>query len=199
MTRSLCSRGANAKTAQKSDWPAARRANLAPADTAAIVLREPAWRRALTRAPNRANGGSARHCGLAPRAYLTNMHTPLQITYRGLPHSEAVDQNIQKRAERLARAHPGITACHVTVELPHQHHQRGNHYRVQVFLAVPGANLVVSRGDTVNPAYEDVHIVIRDVFNAALRRLEERLRRPRAQRGARVAAAIDATPVRWPA
>jgi ribosome-associated translation inhibitor RaiA len=125
------------------------------------------------------------------------MQTPVQITYRNLPHSDAVDESIQKRAVRLARTHTGITACHVTVEQPHQHHQHGNHYRVQIFLAVPGTNLVVSRGDTVNPAYEDIHIVIRDAFNAAQRRLSERAERPRAQRRVRGASAADL--VRGPA
>lgn len=141
----------------------------------------------------------AQYCGPTPRAYFANMHSALQITYRGLPNSEALDENIQKRAQRLARAHPGITACHVTVEQPHQHHQRGNHFRVQILLAVPGAHVVVSRGDTVNPAYEDVYIVIRDAFNAALRQLEERARRPRSQRGARAASALAAELMRRPA
>lgn len=124
------------------------------------------------------------------------MHTSIQITYRGLPHSDALDDNIQKRVGRLERAHPGITACHVTVEVPHQHRQHGNHYRVRLFVALPGANLVVSRGDTDNQAYEDVYIVIRDVFDAALRRLEERPRKPRR---AREGTAVDAEPVRRPA
>jgi ribosome-associated translation inhibitor RaiA len=112
------------------------------------------------------------------------MHTPIQITYRGLPHSDAVDQNIQKRAQHLERIHPRISACHVTVELPHQHRHQGNHFRVQIDLHVPGGSLVVTRGDTVNPAYEDVHAVIRDAFSAALGMLEERHERARAQRRA---------------
>jgi ribosome-associated translation inhibitor RaiA len=127
------------------------------------------------------------------------MRNPVQITYRGLPHSEALDQSIQERALRLERAQPDITACHVTVELPHHHHQRGNHYRVQIFLALPRANLVVSRGDTANPAYEDVHVVIRDAFNAALRRLEERGRRLRDKRDARERKAFDGYALRRPA
>lgn len=116
------------------------------------------------------------------------MTIPIQITYRGLPSSEAIEQNIHNRAARLERSHPGITACHVTVEQPHHHHHQGNHYRVHVDLHVPGGNLSVTRGDTDNHAYEDVYLVIRDAFNAALRRLEERLGRPRAQRRVQAAA-----------
>jgi ribosomal subunit interface protein len=108
-----------------------------------------------------------------------DMQTPIQITYRGLSPSDAIEQNIQKRAARLERFRPGITACHVTVELPHQHHHQGNLYRVHVDLHVPGGGLVVTRGDTANPAYEDAHVVIRDAFDAAERRLEERQQRTR--------------------
>jgi ribosome-associated translation inhibitor RaiA len=110
------------------------------------------------------------------------MRTPTQITYRGLQPSDSIDHNIQRRAEHLASFRPGVSGCHVTVELPHQHHHQGNHYRVQVELSVPGGPLVVTRGDTANPAYEDVHVVIRDAFDAALRRLEERRQKARAQR-----------------
>jgi ribosome-associated translation inhibitor RaiA len=110
------------------------------------------------------------------------MQTPIQITYRGLPHSDAVEQSIQRRALHIERIHPGITACHVTVELPHQDQHQGNHYRVQVDVRVPGGRVAVTRGDTVNPAYENVYAVIRDAFNAARRRLDERHERPLTRR-----------------
>jgi ribosome-associated translation inhibitor RaiA len=119
------------------------------------------------------------------------MPIPIQITYRGLPSSEAIEQNVHKRAARLERFRPGITACHVTIEVPHHHHQRGNHYRVQVELGLPGGPLVVTRGNADNQAYEDVYLVIRDAFSAALRRLEERRGRPLTQRRVREAAPIE--------
>lgn len=108
------------------------------------------------------------------------MRLPLQITYRGLEPSEFIDQNVEKRVERLEHFYPNITSCHVTIELPHQHHQRGNRYRVQVDVAVPGASVVSTQG-AEDPAHEDAYVAIRDAFNAATRQLEDRIRRIRGE------------------
>lgn len=107
------------------------------------------------------------------------MTIPLQVTFRGLDASPAVQENIQKRAQRLERFDPGVRACLVTIEQPHHSHQQGNHFRVQIELVVAGTNIVVTRGSHENPAHEDVYIVIRDAFNAAVRRMQDRVRRPR--------------------
>jgi hypothetical protein len=53
---------------------------------------------------------------------------------------------------------------------------------VHVELSVPGGSLVVTRGNDENRSHEDLHVVVRDAFNASVRRLEDRLRRPRGQR-----------------
>lgn len=91
---------------------------------------------------------------------------------------------VLKHAERLRRFHPGVIDCHVTIELPHQHHHQGNHYRVHVELSVPGGSLTVTRGNGENRSHEDLHVVLREAFQATVRRLEDRLRKPRAQRHA---------------
>jgi ribosome-associated translation inhibitor RaiA len=105
------------------------------------------------------------------------MRTPIQITYRGLSSSPALEENLNRRAQRLQRLHPSITGCHVTIELPHHHHHRGNHYRVQVELALPGGSIIATRGDTPKQGYEDAHVVIRDAFIAVTRQLTERTER----------------------
>ena len=107
------------------------------------------------------------------------MTLPLQITYRGLEPSEFIDSDVQKHAERLERFYPNLTACQVTVELPHQHHHQGNRYRVQVKVTVPGAVIVSAQG-AEDPAHEDAYVVIRDAFVAVTRQLEDRIRRVRA-------------------
>ena len=44
------------------------------------------------------------------------MQTPLQITFRDMPVSGAVETKIRERAETLDRFFPNIVACHVVVE-----------------------------------------------------------------------------------
>lgn len=107
------------------------------------------------------------------------MSIPLQVTFRGIPRSEAVHAQVQKLAERLERFHGQVTRCHVTVELPHARHQHGNRFAVQVDLHVPGGDITVSRDPSADRAHEDLSVTIRDAFSAATRRLEDQARRSR--------------------
>jgi len=62
---------------------------------------------------------------------------PLQITFRGINHSQAVEAAIRQRATRLERFSHQITRCHVIVDMPHQHRHRGNHYAIRIDITTP--------------------------------------------------------------
>ena len=47
------------------------------------------------------------------------MEQQLQITFRGIPHSDAIDAYIRERAAKLETVSTRITGCHVAVEAPH--------------------------------------------------------------------------------
>lgn len=115
-------------------------------------------------------------------AKAVSMQVALHITLRGLSTSEALDAAIRKHAARLDRFHSRVTGCHVTVERPHQHHHKGGVYRVSVDVLIPGGNVIVSHEPGLNHAHEDVYVALRDAFDAAVRRVEDVLRRPRAER-----------------
>lgn len=101
------------------------------------------------------------------------MKIPLQVTFRGFPHSDAVEANIRGKAEKLDHFFPDIMGCHVVVESHHRHHQHGNLYHVSIDLTVPGRELAVTRDPKKHQAHEDVYVAIRDAFDAARRRLED--------------------------
>lgn len=109
------------------------------------------------------------------------MELPLQITFREMPPSPAVEANIREKAARLDRFSEHIMACRVVVEAPHRHHRRGKLYHVRVDLTVPGGELVVSREPAAHHAHEDVYVAIRDAFDATVRQLEDYVRRQRCQ------------------
>lgn len=109
------------------------------------------------------------------------MHTSLQITFRNLDRSAAVEAKIRERAARLERRFGDIIGCRVAVELLHKHHRQGNHFHVRIDLTVPGGELVASREPDEHPAYTDVYVAIRDGFDAAERMLEDYMRRLRGQ------------------
>lgn len=104
------------------------------------------------------------------------MQQTLQITFRGLDRSEAIEQRIVEKAEDLGRLHDRIMKCHVTVEAPHNHHYKGNQYVVRLDLRLPDKEIVVGR-----QPHEDVYVAIRDTFEAAGRQLEDHARRRRGE------------------
>lgn len=97
---------------------------------------------------------------------------PLEVAFRDITHSDAVEARIRKEAAKLQRFHQRITSCRVVVAAPDRHKHKGKLYFVKVQIAVPNGNLWVNRRSPYNHAHEDVYVAIRDAFNAATRRLE---------------------------
>src|SRR5690348_649327 len=59
------------------------------------------------------------------------MQLPIQITFRGIPQSDAIDAYVRERAAKLEKLTPRITHCRVAIEA-RNHHSRALHYRVRV-------------------------------------------------------------------
>lgn len=104
---------------------------------------------------------------------------PLQITFRGLPPSDAIESKIRERASHLEVFCDRIMRCHVVVETPHRHHRKGYLYNVRIDLTVPGEEIAINRVPGAKSAQRDVYVAIRDAFDAARRKLEEHTRRVR--------------------
>lgn len=102
------------------------------------------------------------------------MQRPIQITFKDIPHSEAVEQHIREKAAKLETFYPHIIGCHVTVELPHKHNHQGKLHNVRIDIKVPGSEIVVNRDK-----HEDIYVALRDAFDAAKRQVEEYGRKQR--------------------
>ncbi|MBI1849359.1 MAG: HPF/RaiA family ribosome-associated protein [Planctomycetes bacterium] len=102
------------------------------------------------------------------------MTNPVQITLRDIPRFGDLETKIRERAEKLDRYHPRIVKCHVLVEAAGHRGHKGHPYDVRIDLVVPGAELVVTREEQM-----DLHVAIRDAFDAARRQLEDHARRLR--------------------
>ncbi len=109
------------------------------------------------------------------------MPVPLQITFRDMEPSAAIEERIRARAAHLDRFEDRITDCHVVVQAPHHHQLHGGVFQVHVDLTVPGAHVVANRHPDAKHSHEDVYVAVRDAFDAARRQLEDHVRR---QRGA---------------
>jgi cold shock CspA family protein len=125
---------------------------------------------------------------------------PVQVTFRGLPHSDRLESAVRERVAWLEQFYPGIVRCHVVVELPHRHRQEGRHFHVRIEATVPGrppmvvdhepslhghAKHVEDEAHHKNSDIDSVDryaaVAIREAFDAARRRLEDVARK---QRGA---------------
>ena len=100
------------------------------------------------------------------------MQVPVQITFRGMDTSPAVEQRIREKVRKLENLHDRITSCHVVVEAPHRRRQKGKLYLVSIDLTVPGRELVVNTAKRLNHSHEDVQVALRDAFNALRRQLK---------------------------
>jgi ribosomal subunit interface protein len=107
------------------------------------------------------------------------MDVPLQVTFRGFPHSHAVDADIRDHIAKLEEFYDRIISCRVVVQTEHHSHHQGNLFRVSIDLSVPGRELAVSRDQHDRQEHEDVYVAIRDAFDAMRRQLEDFSRRQR--------------------
>lgn len=107
------------------------------------------------------------------------MQLPLQITFRNMHPSTAVENAVREKVQKLERFYDRITGCRVVIEAPHRQHIKGNLFCVRVDLAVPEDELVVSR--EAAHGHEDVYVAVRDAFEAMMRQLKEYARRRRGE------------------
>jgi ribosome-associated translation inhibitor RaiA len=104
---------------------------------------------------------------------------PVQITFRHMEPSPALEARIQQRAAELGQFYDRITAIRVVVECRHHSHRQGKLFEVLVDLKLPGGEIVVGRNPGTNHAHEDAHVAVRDAFDAARRQLEDHARERR--------------------
>lgn len=109
------------------------------------------------------------------------MQRPVRITWKGIDPIAAAEQDIQERVENLERRFPNLQRCHVVVERPHHHHRQGALYQVHLDLTVPDHTLVADRHPDQHHAHEDLHVAIRDAFDALQRRLQDYARKVQRQ------------------
>lgn len=103
------------------------------------------------------------------------MQIPLQITFRDMEQSDAIEKAVREKAEKLNQF-AQIMSCRVVIQMINKHQHKGILYQVSVDMTVPGSEIVVSRDHGIDHSHEDVYVAIRDTFNAARRQLQDQHR-----------------------
>jgi hypothetical protein len=123
------------------------------------------------------------------------MKVPVQITYRKIRRTEALDAVIREEAAKLERFFERIVSCRVLIEQAHRHRRAGVPFHVRIELGVPGEELVISNEPTLratllgseaaraeksfelNVDHKTADRAVRDAFRKAARRLQDYARR----------------------
>ncbi len=105
------------------------------------------------------------------------MQIPVEVTFKGIERSGAVEARIGDLAAKLERVCDRVIRCDVMVETPHRHQTKGRQFHVRVHLTVPGGEIIASHDPGPNEAHEDVYVALRDAFAAAKRQLEDHVRK----------------------
>ena len=125
------------------------------------------------------------------------MIRPLQITFRNMEPSAAVEARVRAEAAKLDRYYNRITSCRVMIEAPHRHHKWCEGFHIGITIDVPRAEIVVRHEPTqcramtqsgatkwvkrleVSGPHKDIYVTLRDAFRSARRQLEDYARRMR--------------------
>ena len=107
------------------------------------------------------------------------MQIPLQINFRHMEHSDALETKIREKAQKLEQFAEHIMSCRVTVDLEHKHHHQGNLFGVKIDITLPETEIIADRHPDKHHAHEDVYVALRDAFDAARRQLEDYVRKQR--------------------
>jgi len=103
------------------------------------------------------------------------MQRPLQITFKGMESSPALEALIRERVERLETLYPRLIGCRVVVEIPHRGSETA---KVPIAIAVeadiPGRGPVVGKDEVDRrEAKQDHTTALNGAFEAVERQLEK--------------------------
>jgi ribosome-associated translation inhibitor RaiA len=109
------------------------------------------------------------------------MQTPLQVTFRGLAHSDELATHIEQRFERLMRICDRLVSCHVVIALE-SHHHHGDRCRLSIHLVLPEHEIVVDHPPKQERNSENATAKTDRAFDDAERQLEHWVGRQRERR-----------------
>lgn len=107
------------------------------------------------------------------------MILPLQITFRHMDPSPAVEARIRKLAARFDRFSEHIMRCHVIIQPPPHHQHQGGLYDFRIDITLPDKEIAIRHARPADHAHEDPYVALRDAFRAARRKLEDYERKRR--------------------
>ncbi len=94
------------------------------------------------------------------------MKPAVDVVYRDLDASSALNSIIHKKFAKLSRYSDQITRSRVVLDTPHSHKHKGKQYRASIELSVKGTPVTITHDDS------SIHLAVRDAFSIAERKLK---------------------------
>lgn len=108
------------------------------------------------------------------------MKVPLEVAYRNVEKTEALDNLVNEKVAKLERFCNYINSCHIAIEKIHDRPRHGSPYRVRIDITVPPSHeLVAESNPSEENQYVEIDAVIRDAFSKAERQVKELSRQQR--------------------
>lgn len=105
------------------------------------------------------------------------MESAIHIAFQGIKETEHDRASIAAHVADLEQRFGRITACHVTVTAPGEHHREGGPFLVHIRLALPGGREVnVDHSPAADERLSDLPFAINDAFHRARRQLQDHVR-----------------------
>lgn len=107
------------------------------------------------------------------------MQIPVQVTFRHVDPSPAVEARARELAAHLDHYYDRITGCHIVIQGPPAHKHKGAPYSVRLDVIVPGQEIFVDSERDQRTEHTDVYVALHDAFDHMRRQLEDFARRRR--------------------
>lgn len=108
------------------------------------------------------------------------MKVGLEVAYRDVERTDAIDALIEEKIAKLERLCSYINSCHIAIERVHGRPSHGSPYRVRIDLTMPPNHELVAESNPSEPnQYPPLDAVIRDAFSKMERQLKEQTRQQR--------------------
>lgn len=101
------------------------------------------------------------------------MRSQFRVNFKNMDHSDAIEEIVAKKVEKLEHRFKNLLSCEVVIEVPH-HHSLGVHIpHVNVHVKMREGELMVNREPEKDKSHADINIAIRDAFKAMEHQMEK--------------------------
>jgi cold shock CspA family protein/ribosome-associated translation inhibitor RaiA len=105
------------------------------------------------------------------------MDTELDIIFRNMDKSEALENMIREKAAKMEQFFPHIIDARVICEMPHWSQVHAQDFHMTIEVNVPGNKLVVSRDPGKEERHKHAEGVVKDSFEAMYKQLKSESRK----------------------